>query len=301
MVAFQYSRVAQLVRVLACHARGRGVGARHDCENEALKMGNLNEILSLMKRMGETVYSTEQFDMLVDIRPLLIKEGLITTYPTDSVVKAIADHSNLSVNGKWKSGIRGAMDGIETRPSGDIRIERPNGKDDVIVVTLQKNSDAFDNVNAHMLKYGWYNSRTDENNDTIEYSFEKKFGDRFTVRQLRKMTNKIYHVTSSKLRKKIISQGLIPKESKTLGFSNGPRIYFRPDLPSKDMARNFMDLKLDKEPPIAVEVDLDGLNPDQAFFFDPRWKNSIFTFEPIPNTAIKIMEEDELPNIRLNY
>ena len=264
-------------------------------------MGNLNEILSLMKRMGETVYSTEQFDMLVDIRPLLIKEGLITTYPTDSVVKAIADHSNLSVNGKWKSGIRGAMDGIETRPSGDIRIERPNGKDDVIVVTLQKNSDAFDNVNAHMLKYGWYNSRTDENNDTIEYSFEKKFGDRFTVRQLRKMTNKIYHVTSSKLRKKIISQGLIPKESKTLGFSNGSRIYFRPDLPSKDMARNFMDLKLDKEPPIAVEVDLDGLNSDQAFFFDPRWKNSIFTFEPIPNTAIKIMEEDELPNIRLNY
>ena len=254
-----------------------------------------------MKRMGETVYSTEQFDMLVDIRPLLIKEGLITTYPTDSVVKAIADHSNLSVNGKWKSGIRGAMDGIETRPSGDIRIERPNGKDDVIVVTLQKNSDAFDNVNAHMLKYGWYNSRTDENNDTIEYSFEKKFGDRFTVRQLRKMTNKIYHVTSSKLRKKIISQGLIPKESKTLGFSNGSRIYFRPDLPSKDMARNFMDLKLDKEPPIAVEVDLDGLNSDQAFFFDPRWKNSIFTFEPIPNTAIKIMEEDELPNIRLNY
>ena len=31
MVAFQYSRVAQLARVLACHARGRGVGARHDC------------------------------------------------------------------------------------------------------------------------------------------------------------------------------------------------------------------------------------------------------------------------------
>ena len=264
-------------------------------------MGNLNGILSLMKRMGETVYSAEQFDMMVDIRPLLIKEGLIMTYPTDSVVKAVADHNNLSVNGKWKSGIRDVMDGIETRPSGDIKIERPNGKDDVIVVTLPKNSDVFNKVNAHMLKYGWYNSRTDENDDTFEYSFEKKFGDRFTVKQLRKMTDKIYHVTSSKLRKKIISQGLIPKESKTLGFSNEPRIYFRPDLPSKDMARNFMDLKLDGEPPIVVEVDLGGLNPDQAFFFDPRWKNSIFTFEPIPNTAIKIMEEDELPNIRLNY
>ena len=264
-------------------------------------MGNLNEILSLMKRMGETVYSTEQFDMMVDIRPLLIKEGLIMTYPTDSVVKAVADHNNLSVNGKWKSGISGIIDGVETSPSGDIRIERPNGKDDVIVVILPKNSDVFNNVNAHMLKYGWYNSRTDENDVTFEYSFEKKFGDRFTARQLRKMTDKIYHVTSSKLRKKIISEGLIPKESKTLGFSNEPRIYFRPDLPSKDMARNFMDLKLDGEPPIVVEVDLGRLNPDQAFFFDPRWKNSIFTFEPIPNTAIKIMEEDELPNIRLNY
>ena len=66
-----------------------------------------------MKRMGETVYSSEQFDMMVDIRPLLIKEGLIMTYPTDSVVKAIASHNNLSVNGKWKSGIRDVMDGIE--------------------------------------------------------------------------------------------------------------------------------------------------------------------------------------------
>ena len=62
-----------------------------------------------------------------------------------------------------------------------------------------------------------------------------------------------------------------------------------------------MDLKLDGEPPIVVEVNLNELKSDQAFFFDPRWKNSIFTFEPIPNTAIKIMEEDELPNIRLNY
>ena len=264
-------------------------------------MGNLNEILSLMKKMGETVYSTEQFDMIVDISPLLIKEGLIMAYPTDSVVKAIADHNNLSVNGKWKNGIRGVMNGIETRPSGNIKIERPNGKDDVIVVTLPKSSDAFNNVNAHMLKYGWYNSRTDVNDDTFEYSFEKKFGDRFTAGQLRKMTDKIYHVTSSKLKKKIISQGLIPQESKTLGFSNEPGIYFRPDLPAKDLARNFMHLKLDGEPPIVVEIDLGGLNPGQAFFFDPRWKNSIFTFEPIPNTAIKIMEEDELPNIRLNY
>ena len=264
-------------------------------------MGNLNEILSLMKRMSETVYSTEQFDMMVDIRPLLIKEGLIMTYPTDSVVKSIADHNNLSINGKWEKSITNSLKGVESKPNGDIRVENPVDNENVIIVTLPNNSSVFDNINAHMLKYGWYNSRTDESQGVVEYSFEKKFGDRFTVRQLRKMTDKIYHITSSKLKKKILSQGLIPKESKTVGFSNEPRIYFRPDLPSKDMARSFMDLKFENEPPIVVEIDLDELKPDQAFFFDPRWKNSIFTFEPIPNTALRIMDEDELPKIRLNY
>jgi hypothetical protein len=264
-------------------------------------MGNLNEILPLMKRMGETVYSTEQFDMMVDIRPLLIKEGLIMTYPTESVVKSIADHNKLSINGKWEKSITDSLKDIESKPNGDIRVEKPSDSENVIIVTLPSSSNVFDSINAHMLKYGWYNSRTDENDNSVEYFFEKKFGDRFTVKQLKKMTDKIYHVTSSRLSKKILSQGLIPKESKTIGFSNEPRIYFRPDLPSKDMARSFLDLKLENEPPIVVEVDLNRLKPDQAFFFDPRWKNSIFTFEPIPNTAIRIMDENELPNIRLNY
>lgn len=257
-----------------------------------------------MKRMGENVQPDTYFENLVDICPLLIKEGLITSYPIKSVIESIADRNSLVINGV--PGWRGRVQLIKLRdgydkPNGTIGVEKINNEDYVIAVTLPKENSVFDNINSHMLKYGWFNSRSDENDDSIKYIFEKKFGDRFTVRQLKKMTNKIYHITSSRLKKKIAQQGLIPKQSKTPGFNNEPRIYFRPDLPSKDMVDNFNRVKFGNEPAVVVEVDLNKLKNDTAFFFDPRWQNSIFTFEPIPYSAVRIMDDSELPRIKLNY
>ena len=246
--------------------------------------------------MGSKCHPNGLFDAARKRFPLIIKEGLIVTYPTESVVNAIAEQNNLSINGKYR-----LFSFAEWTPDGDIRVSKPNGEQETIVVTLPFGSDKFYNINAHMLKYGWFNYRTDESNDGIEYAFEKKFGDRFTVNQLLNLTDKIYHVTSSVLKKKITSQGLVPKESKTPGFSNEPRVYFRLDVPTKGMAYDLMNLKFSNEPPIVVEVDLRILKPEQAFFFDPRWRNSIFTFEPIPVNAIRVMENDELPKFKLNY
>lgn len=263
-------------------------------------MDELYKILSLMGRMGENVTSHTLFDVMVEKRPLLIKEGLITTYPTESVIDSIAEHNGLSINGKWKDTID-SMRGKENEPNGDIRISKPNGTDEIIVVTLPRESELFDKINAHMLKYGWFNYRTDGNDDNVEYMFEKKFGDRFTVGQLLNMTDKIYHVTSSRLKKKILGQGLVPKKSKTPGFDNEPRIYFRADIPSKEQAYDLNLMKGDNAPPVVVEVDLNKLNKKQSFFFDARWKNSIFTFEPIPSSAIRVMDDSELERIKLNY
>ena len=249
-----------------------------------------------MDRIGGECNSSGLFDLVRRMNPLIIKEGLIMTYPTESVINVIAENNNLSINGEYKS-----FSFNTTAPDGDIRISKPNGEQEIIVVTLPLGSDKFDGINAHMLKYGWFNYRTDEHDEYVEYMFEKKFGDRFTVGQLLNLTDKIYHITSSVLKKKISSQGLVPKESKTPGFSNEPRIYFRLDVPTKDMAYDLMNLKFSNEPPVVIEVDLRKMNPSQAFFFDPRWRNSIFTFEPIPVNAVRIMEDDELPKFKLNY
>ena len=263
-------------------------------------MSGLKKILSLMERMGEIVTPFHPFDIMIDNEPLLIKEGLIMSYPTDRVVDAISSLYHLTISGSKNNPNYDKLRGNEEE-AGDISIKRPNGKDEVIVVSLPSKDDVFDGINAHLLKYGWVNYRTDETSGGYEFYFEKRFGDRFSVKQLLKVTDKIYHATSSRLVKKITSQGLTPKESKTPGFDNEPRIYFRVDMPSKDMAEDLARMKGDNSPAVVLEIDLAALKPSQSFFFDPRWPNSIFTFEPIPPTAIRVMDDGELPKIKLNY
>lgn len=254
-----------------------------------------------MERMGETVVSLQPFDILTDNQPLLIKEGLIMSYPTEHVMQAIADNNNLTIAGKSNTEIMSNLRGTGDVKNGDIKIVRPNGNDENLLVTLKGKDETFNKINSHMLKYGWVNYRTDENEGEYKFYFEKKFGDRFTVKKLAKVTDKIYHVSSARVAQKILNQGLIPKPSKTPGFENEPRIYFRVDIPSRELADDLVRMKGDLSPAKVFEVDLAKINQNQSFFFDSRWVNSVFTFEPIPPDAIRLMEKDELPKIKLNY
>ncbi len=72
-------------------------------------------------------------------------------------------------------------------------------------------------------------------------------------------------------------------------------------MPSIDKISELMNIKFEKEPPVVFEVDLKKLNPNLAFFVDTRRINSIFTFEPIPNTALRVVDEKEIPKFKLNY
>ena len=241
------------------------------------------------------------FDVVYMLKPFLVKEGLIKTYPTDKVVKSIANNFNFSVDGVVKDGLDlwSLRGGEKPEINGDISIIKPNGVDEMIVITL-KNEEYYQSLNNHLLKYGWFNSRTDDVDGSLKHFYEKKFGDRFTAGQLLNITDRIYHITSSVLKKKILDQGLIPKESKTPGFENEPRIYFRPDLPSIDDVSELNVMKgVFNAPAMVVEVDVKKLKTTHAFFYDSRWTNSIFTFEPIPVEAIRIMGENELLRIKL--
>ena len=50
----------------------------------------LYETLDLMKRMGESLPNFSYYEVLMNQKPLLIKEGLIITYPTDNVVNILS-------------------------------------------------------------------------------------------------------------------------------------------------------------------------------------------------------------------
>ena len=58
-------------------------------------------------------------------------------------------------------------------------------------------------------------------------------------------------------------------------------------------------MKMASEPMIVIEADLNKLSDSFAFFSDSRWGDSIYTFEPISPDAIRIINEDELPKIKL--
>ena len=236
-----------------------------------------------MSRIDNTFTPGTLFEESVERIPLRIEEGLIKSYPIERVAESIASLFNLQYNGKVNAlnPIRGI-----TTTNGEIRITSENGADKIISVEVT-NEDIIEDMDRHFLKYGWFNFRTDGN----VHKYERKFGDRFSAKQLLNVTNRLYHIMPSTLIGKVTTQGLVPKSSKTYGFSNEERIYLSVYEPSADDVNDFKLMKGDwNKDYSAVEVHVDKIPETQSFFFDPRWPDSVFTFEPIPSSAIKIVE-----------
>lgn len=257
-------------------------------------MAEIHEILNLMKRMGENIYPSTLFESRIAVNPLFIEEGLIKSYPIEQVAKSIADVFHLSFNREYRKPLNSKTE----EPNGTIKIISINDSDKCLSVFLPKESAIKNKLEARFLKYGWFKSQDAIDGEVNKLLFERRFGDRFEVRQLKHLTDKIYHITSSKLVKKIKKEGLVPKETK-IPFTNEPRIFFRPVIPTIEDVSNMAAMKMASEPMIVIEVDLNKLNDSFAFFSDSRWGDSIYTFEPISPDAIRIINEDELPKIKL--
>jgi hypothetical protein len=41
--------------------------------------------------------------------------------------------------------------------------------------------------------------------------------------------------------------------------------------------------------PVILRIDLDKINKTTKFYFDPRIENAFYTYEPIPNSAIEML------------
>lgn len=248
----------------------------------------MNKILDLMKRMGENISPTSFWDKIIDEKPIFLKEGLIASYNGEMVLNAICDSFHLRRNGKTHKISLEPLRGIEHVYIGDAFLTKEN-EEDIIKVRLDADEDFIDVIKKRLEKYGWNLFRTDkdEDNKTI-FSFEKRYPTSFYARNILNITDKIYHIGPSNIIDKVKKQGLIPKESKSPGFYNEPRIYL-------SFEKDYYDLEdlasiRDVDSMVIFEIDVTKLNSEHKFFWDGRMPSAFFTLEPIPPKAISIIE-----------
>ena len=248
----------------------------------------MNKVLDLMKRMGEDISPLSFWDKIIDEKPIFLKEGLIASYNGEMVLNAICDSFHLRRNGKTHKISLEPLRGIEHVYIGDAFLTKEN-EEDIIKVRLDADEDFIDVIKKRLEKYGWNLFRTDkdEDNKTI-FSFEKRYPTSFYARNILNITDKIYHIGPSNIIDKVKKQGLIPKESKSPGFYNEPRIYL-------SFEKDYYDLEdlasiRDVDSMVIFEIDVTKLNSEHKFFWDGRMPNAFFTLEPIPPKAINIIK-----------
>ena len=95
-----------------------------------------------MKRMGENISPLSFWDKMIDENPIIIKEGLITSYNGEMVLNAICDSFHLRKNGQTKISIE-PLRGTEYIYIGDAYITKEN-EEEIIKVRLDANEDFID-------------------------------------------------------------------------------------------------------------------------------------------------------------
>ena len=250
----------------------------------------MDKILDLMKRMGETVSTESMWGHMIERNPIILSEGLITSYDSKLALNAICDSFRLRKNGREKKPLLLTIQNKEYITIGDAFLsERESGEDEIKII-LDTNEDFISRIEQRMNKYGWilYLKEKGIDGRTI-FHFEKNFPFSFTVRQLNFYVDELYHIAPIEIKHKLSQQGLIPKDSKTPGYNNEPRIYMWKNL---DDALSWMQIPKNNknEKKIICKIYLNKLNPDNKLYIDGRLSDAVFSKEPIPPTAIEIIE-----------
>ena len=259
----------------------------------------LNEVIKKIHSIKEDYMETPGTSVLDTYHrhyPITIQEGLIKTYPTESVVVAMAQLFDLS----------GASNGYGG--NGRIKISKRGEPEEKIIIVLDNGkANLFDKVNNHMLKYGWFLGEENKSyNGVTTLVFEKKFGDRYSVSDILKKGNDryLYHITSSKIAEKIKKQGFVPKSNTGYLIADkefrvqpeeANRLYFFIERPTDFEINSWgsMAVSRTKGEPVLITVDPEVIDKKVSFFLDPRWKKGVFTYEPIPPSAIVSIEKAE--------
>lgn len=240
-----------------------------------------------MKRMGEPVDNTGSslYSMISDASmPIIIDEGLIKTYPTDVVVDVIARLFHLENENKETNTLQ-KIAGKEIQFSGKInKSESENGED--IINIFVSNDCNREKLIGKMKKYGWLLSY--QYGDKM--TFEKKFPLYvYAIQLIYYGHNKLYHMSSEENDESILKKGIKAKND-SISFKDGTeRVYLFLNKPDPEIFSGMAAYKSVHKMSL-FEIDLTKINNGIKFYFDQRFPDALFTYEPMPSFAIKKIE-----------
>ena len=228
-------------------------------------LDSLQKIISLMRRMGENVYYPNNLTLVLENTrmPVLINEGLIKSYDADNVVSFISNIFHFD-NGRFSL--------INPNKNKIYKEEQSNGCN-VIIVKVENDFTEKNKLDYYMKKYGWILARIDkESDDFIKYTYEKKFDEEIFCFQLKSNVNYLYHITEKNNLDNIFKKGLRTKaKTNPKGYMNDERLYLFLDCPDKDKAQ----ITSGCLNPVILQIDLNKLNDNFKFHFDPRIDNAL--------------------------
>lgn len=181
------------------------------------------------------------------------------------------------------------------------------------------NQETLDTINNFMDSNGWFPAniklpgepklrysqgiKNSLNKMEVEIGYEEKLGGEFDIN---KNKTKAYHVTPDILVDKIKEQGLTPKsESKLSDHPDRVYLFLNPEETFNQMVRQLWNsLSIEKKKTIknyyVLEIDLTKI-PGHRFYLDPQSSltyMSIFTTQPIPSLAIKVIDKIPTKDIK---
>ena len=245
--------------------------------------------VDLLKRMGENI-DTESYNYLIFMEnrkaPVLITEGLIESYDIDRVINLFKSLFDLKENEEddFLSNLF-KQNGKEIKHEYNGKISKKNNN--TIKITLpNKNLNLKDNLDYYFKKYGYINSRVDNNSDnTTSYYYEKKYPEEINLFQILQQYDCLYHVTEEKNINNILKKGLKTKSNKiSSGYMHDERNYFFLNYPDKEIVACLAIAK-----PKILKIDLNKLPLTYTFYFDQRLNNAVFSYEQIPPEVIEII------------
>lgn len=217
----------------------------------------------------------------------LILEGLIKTYPIKNVIsilnkKEIIQNNKINVSPLWK--LSGNKRQYQIMLSFNIGIDTSLFKEIIHLMDVCGWYFVLINCNSKIIK-------TIPNNLNVQFYaiFEPKFdlevdeGD---------MPNYCYHIAPTRVIAKIKNNGLKPYNKGKVG-NHPERLYLFTEYNEnwKEIVDNFVEFNGVKEPYSYVQVSMKNLK-NLKFYYDQNSNNyeAVFTLEPIPNFAIKIID-----------
>jgi hypothetical protein len=236
---------------------------------------NCPEEYAQLGRFGHTAWRRMEDEKI-------LTEGLITSYPTDSVMSMLS---------------RTYSDCVTHMQADPIISNKGSGNTSGIsfYVSKEKATQDFQNELSNNLKvYGYFIAFTEPFNDEMGYFIEPKFPFKINRKYLK--GKNIYHTTHKKYLKKIQKVGLVPRDTETHFHHDGNRIYlmFSDNMDVMVGLKSTIGRSKGWRPEDMVILQL-SIPTDVDIYIDPNFEdNTIYTsgfvLKNIPPNNVKVID-----------